>query len=486
MTGTGARAASVFALPLLGALAGCQHVLWYANDTSPAARTRALSRCGEQFVIARGAEERSFDAIGLETISVGRGGRVAYAALDGATWWVVVDGRVVPAPFDRVGFMAWSAEEGTLVAAAGDEEGEHLLAIARDASATRLLLGPPFAAIAKGSLVTNASGAFAFVGWDATGAHVARGSLGRARAEEGSFFVGPAYDGIASLTIAEDGAPSYVARRVNDVYVVRRGAAFGPYEDVASLDTSADGARGIALIREDGAWRADDGAWTSEAFDRIGDVRVTARSHAVALRAKRGEEEFVVTDRATYGPYRAVVPGTLAIGGPEDRVAFAIRDGDGVRVVDRGAPGPPWTAVDAVTIAEDGRLGVVVRDGESTLVRVEGEDLGAWQSVTELHLTPRGSVFVGHAKGRDAVVENGAPHWFDRILEGTLAFGEDGATWGAVAVTPMGLVFARASGLGRPLDLEAYFGEMLRTRKVDWEPELLRRWVQEAIDAPKD
>ena len=61
----------------------------------------------------------------------------------------------------------------------GDAAGDHLLAVTRepalsggDAHVTRWALGPGFAAIAKGSLVTSGSGAFAFVGFDASGAHV--------------------------------------------------------------------------------------------------------------------------------------------------------------------------------------------------------------------------------------------------------------------------------------------------------------------------
>lgn len=488
------RGALVTARVLLGlvslvawlALTGCQHVMWYGQDPSRAVPVRVLSRCGEQFVVADGAEHRSFDAIGLETLSIARGGRVAYAAEDDGAWWVVVDGHVVPAPFERVALMQWSARPGTLVSVVGDGEGDHLLAVTREDRVARWALGPGFAAIAKGSLVTRAAGAFAFVGFDAAGAHVARGELG-ARPTGRAFETGPGFDGIASLTIADDGAPSYIARRLNDVFVVRRGALSGPYEDVAALDVSPDGARAVALVRADEAWHADDGAWASEGYDRIGDVRIAAGTRAVALRAKRGEEEFVVMDgpngEATFGPYRAVVPGTLAIGGPDDRVAFAVTDDAGARVVDRGVPGPPYASVDAITIAADGRLGVIVRDGETALVFVDGEPLGAWQTASDLHLTPKGSVFVAHAKGRDAVVENGEARWFDQIMSGTLAFGADGATWGAVAVVPEGLTLARASGVGPPIDLEAYFGEMIRTGVVDWEPALLRRWVTETIDS---
>lgn len=497
----GALATARIVLALLAvvavALTGCQSVMWYGQDASHAVPIRVLSRCGEQFVVAGGAEQRSFDAIGLETLSVARGGRVAYAAEDDGAWWVVVDGHVMPAGFDRVALMEWSPVAGTLAAVVGDADGDHLLAVTRDDRVMRWSLGPGFAAIAKGSLVTNAGGAFAFVGFDAAGAHVARGELlgaGGVAAPGGAardVDVGPGFDGIASLSIAPDGSPSYIARRLNDVFVVRGGIESGPYEDVAALDVSPDGARGVALIRDEvagePAWRADDGAWSSEGYDRIGDVRIAPGTRAVAMRAKRGEEEYVVTESGrgeeTFGPYRAVVPKTLAIGGPDDRVAFAMTDDAGAHVVDRGIVGPPWTSVDAVAVAEDGRLGFIAHDGATALVFVEGEALGSWQRASELHLTPNGSVFVAHAKGRDAVVENGEARWFDQIMEDTLTFGADRATWGAVAVVPEGLTLARASGLGPPIDLEAYFGEMIRTRVVDWEPALLRRWVAEALDA---
>lgn len=461
---------------------GCQSVMWYATDGSGA---RALSRCGEQFVVVRGREDRSFDAIGLETIAVGADGRVAYAAEEEKAWWVVVEGHRVGRAFDRVSGVAWSGKEGIAVAVVGDEDGDHLLAARRAERGTTWALGPGFKAIAKGSLTTNASGRFAFVGWDAEGARVAQGRLFDA------WEVSAPFEGVASLTIAPDGAPSYVARRGDDVFVVRRGEASGPYEDVASLDVSADGSRGVALVHDEAGWRADDGAWVTEAYDRIGDVRIAARSNRVALRAKRGDDEYVVTDVGAagavtaLGPYAAVVPKTLTIGGAEDRVAYAVEEADGVRVIDGGAPvGTPWTAVEAIVVGEDGRLGYVAKDGATVVVRVEETPHGAWRSlgdwsrVSELRLTPAGSVFVGHAKGRDAVVQDGEPRWFDQILAGTFALAPDGATWGAVAVVEDGLVLARREGGGEYVDLEGYFGEMLRRGEVDWDASGLRSWVK--------
>lgn len=453
---------------------GCQHVMWYATDGSG---TRALSRCGEQFVVSGGREDRSFDGVAVGTIAVDPDGRVAYAAEEEG-WWVVVDRRRVGHAFDRVSDVGWSEMRGVALAVVGDADGDHLFAsrVGKDAT---WVIGPPFRAIAKGSLTTNAVGKFAVVGWDAAGARVARGTL------FDTFEVSAPFDGIASLSIAPDGAPSYVARRADDVFVVRRGTTSGPYEDVASLDVSADGARAIALVHDEEGWRADDGVWRSDAFDRIGDVRIASRSNGVALRGKRGRAEYVVTDGATFGPYDAVVPTSLAVGGPADRVVWAIEERGAVRVLDGGVPvGGAWSAVERVVVGEDGRLGFVARDGATVVVAVEPKpyvepiSLGAWSSVSELAVTATGSVFVAHAKGRDAIVENGDPRWFDQLVPGSFVLGDDGATWGVVEMREEGMLLVRRDGAREPLDLEGYLGEQLRKGEADWDASMLRRWVR--------
>lgn len=86
---------------------GCQHVMWYGYDATRFTPVTILSRCGEQFVEVGDREHESFDAVAIETLSLSQSGRVAYAALDGTDWYLVVDGLAIGMPL-----LAWRTWAG--------------------------------------------------------------------------------------------------------------------------------------------------------------------------------------------------------------------------------------------------------------------------------------------------------------------------------------------------------------------------------------
>ena len=439
---------------VLSLLTGGCHVVWYGYDPARSTPVNILSRCGEQFVEVGAEEHASFDAVAMETLAVSEQGRVAYAALDGGSWFIVVDGHTVGPAFARIGYVGWASAPDTLLAVVGGGTAYRVLSLKvttdRRVSAS---LGPTFDAIAAGSIVTTRDGGQAYVGWHGRAAHVVVGSD-----------IGPAFDGVAHLVL-HGGLPSYVARRGDEAWVVRNGELDGPYEDVAELVTNESGTRIVALVRKDGAWYAQDGLWTSRAYDRIGDVTLSPRTSKLAFRAGRGDDELVVLEGRELGPYPAVTPKSLAVGGPNDHVVFSIHDGNGSHVVVDGVASEPWSSIEEVTIGADGRVGFIAETDQGYVVIIDGKQRSAWSWAGDLRLSRTGrDAFIAHRDGHDVVVDGKGEHPFAQLIRGTLQFASNGSTWGVVGVEEDRLVLASAKGTEALLDVEEIAGEILRRR----------------------
>ncbi len=431
-------------------LTGCQNVMWYGHDAARSMPVEILSRCGEQFVVAAGREHPSFEAVAIETLAVSPGGRVAYAAMDAGAWAIVIDGRAVGPSLERVGSVEWSTDGETLVAVVGDARGDRVVTVGRGGNWTD---HRSFDDIVAGSIKTNEGGALAYVARRLKISHVVLNGE-----------PGPGFDAIARLSLSADGQPSYAARRAEGSWVVRRGDLKGPYEDVADIVSDAAASRVVALVRKGGAWYAEDGLWSSQAYDRIGDVTISERSARVAFRAARGDAEVVVLDGVELGPFAAVHPGTIMLGGPSDRFVFAAREGASERVFIDGVAGDPWKSVEEVVVGGDGRVGYVATTDLGHVVVVDGKQHGAWAWAGDLRMSARGgAVFIARDGGRDVVVDGRDRFTFDEVVRGTLRFGSDGRTWGVAAALDGKLVVGTAAS-ARPVDVEEIAGEVLRRR----------------------
>jgi hypothetical protein len=304
-------------------LTGCQNVMWYGHDAARSMPVEILSRCGEQFVVAAGREHPSFEAVAIETLAVSPGGRVAYAAMDAGAWAIVIDGRAVGPSLRARRIGGVEHRRRTLVAVVGDARGDRVVTVGRDGNWTD---HRSFDDIVAGSIKTNEGGALAYVARRLKISHVVLNGE-----------PGPGFDAIARLSLSADGQPSYAARRAEGSWVVRRGDLKGPYEDVADIVSDAAASRVVALVRKGGAWYAEDGLWSSQAYDRIGDVTISERSARVAFRAARGDAEVVVLDGVEHSP---LLPRTIMLRTERPSCSPPARE---LRAsLHRGVAGDPW------------------------------------------------------------------------------------------------------------------------------------------------
>jgi hypothetical protein len=445
--------------------------MWYGFDAARKASVQVVDECGEQFVVVNGEEFPSHNALSLSSLSFSPGGRVAYAARDEDTWRLFIDRDSVFQARGEIQYIEWIATD-TLIAVDANETHAELVVIRDDGGgAYRFRSGPAFDAIAKDAVLSR-FGFTAYVG--------RRGGEQRVVVND---VVGPPFDGIAGLKLDRNGRPSYFARQNDDVWVARHGEFTGPFDNVAELVSDDSGERVVALIRSAEGWRADDGTWSSDAFDYIGDVRFSLAAE-VAFRTGRGDQDFVIVGDRELGPYEKIEPGTLGFRDDHD-VVFVIRSSDGVRVIDRGVASELWSEVREIVTNRRGSVGFIAeRPDRTRVVVIDGIERGAWTGAEDLVFGQDGhNAFVTRRLGKAAVVANGVEYGFDNIVGGTLRFALDGSTWGVLALVNDQLALAMAGGRSVPIDLEELTGEILRRRDPKKTDAIVGAWISQKLEA---
>lgn len=412
------------------ALPACHAVLWEGHGVDRRTAARVVAEGDVQRVEIGGRAHHGFAAVAPETLAFAADGAVAYGARIARGWTVVVDGRAILPAAERLSLVTWATSPGTSIAVVGDGRGDRVVVV-RDATSARprVEAGPWFDAILAGSIATTDAGAVAYVG--------TRGGRSRVMVDQ---HAGPWLDGIARLHLAPDGAPSYLARRGGAAFVVRRGVVGPSLVDVADLVADASGARAVALVRTADGWHTDDGRSRSAAYAAIGDLRVTA-GHT-AFRAVRGDGHVVVVD---------------------------------------GVEAGVWPAVEEVALGEDGRVGVVARDGGMRLIVVDGELLGAFEWAGDLRMGRGGVVFAARERGRDLVIDRRRRRVIDGLVRGSLRLASDGVTWGVLVHDAEGLALETASGRRVPFDV----GELVdatRRRQAGAPTDVLDAWSRAELE----
>lgn len=412
------------------ALPACRSVLWEGRTPDRAAAVSVVESDGEQRVAIDGRAHHGFAAVAPETLAFAPDGAVAYGARIARGWTVVVDGRAVLPASARLASVTWSRSPGTLVAVVGDERGDRVVVV-RDARSTRPRIehGPPFDAIAAGSVATTEGGVVAYVG-----VRDGRSCVVVDHRE------GPRFDGIARLHLAPDGAPSYLARRDGAAFVVRRGAVSEPLEDVADLVADPSGAPVVALVRDADGWHADDGVSRSPAHPAIGDLQVKARR--VAYRVVGADSEVIVVDG-----------------------------------VERGR----WPKVEELALGDRGAIAVVARDGGMRVVVVDGQLRGAFEWAGDLRWSRRGLVFAARERGDDLVIDGAHRHVVHGLVRGSLQLASDGVTWGALTHGPRGLRLTTRDGGEVELDVAELIDEA-RRRESGSPATALEAWTRAEIE----
>jgi hypothetical protein len=445
------------------ALGGCSSVMWYGKTPDREVDVRVVADGDGQRLVVGEHEGDAFEAIALETLTFADDGRVAHAAKHHGGWSVVANGRVLGPPRARVSWVGWSAS-GDVIAVVGDAQGDRVVTVRDHGGRPVESLGPLVDAVAQGSVVSTTTGHRAFVGFD--------GRTSRVFVDD---VPGPPWDGIAALHLAQDGHPSYLARRNAETWVVRRGMAQGPHEDVAELIASSDGTRTVAVVRREDGWVVDDGRWRSRPFDIIGDLADSPRGPV--FRAEDARGAWACQGDAELGPYLAVRAGSLRTS-TTGALAFVARDVQGERVVADGVPLPAWTEVTELVWSGARQVAYVARDLGAVHV-VRGTDVGpAYRAARDLRVGAKGLLFVARIADRDVVVANGTQHDAVGIVPGTLRLASDGVTWGAIAEGADGFEIVRPSGCRSAIDLEEVVGEVLRRRA----PDAVERIVTELLE----
>lgn len=403
---------------LLLACAGCAgpSVVWFGRSADRRHVVEVVERKGMQRVRLDGKVGPECLGVGLEGLALSPdGAHVAYPARLPDGWTVVVDGRRGE---------AWDGIASVLL----DRTGRHHAYGALRGAAWRVVhdgvAGPGFEDLHAGSLVFASSG-----------------RLGYAGRREGKAYVvvdgqaGAPFDAVGALAFSEDGASfAYQGRRGADAFAVVDGAESGPFEGVAEVSLSPARGRVALVVRGRGGWRAVIDGTDGAVYSRLSAVTWSADGRRYAYAARRGEAEVVVLDGIEWGPYDAVVPGTLRFDGSGLRFAFAATVGGKARMVLDGQPGAAFDEVGPPVFAP-GAFGYLAFEGGSARIVLDGEPGPPFPWVADLVFSRDGKrhAYLASDGTRPFVAHPGGRSPFDLVIEGTLAFSPDGAHWGCAA-----------------------------------------------------
>ena len=377
-----AMTAAALALALLLPAAGCgPRLVWSGHDSTGALRAAVFAADGKEW-LATGADVGDrFDVVDLEAIAFSPdGSRLAYAAMEGGSWWIVI-GPERLGPWTDVSEPRFGGD------------GRH----------------------------------FAFLAQAADGWHAVVDGI-----------PGSAFETVQphTLQFSPDGQHvALVARSKGCAVVVVDGVPGPCRERVRALRLTDTGAAGI--FREGPSDHFFNGPESGPAVEEIGEWAVTPDGARFAYAARTGLRWVVQVDGAAVSRCERVQH--LLFGDDGRRVAWVCIAGSRASVVVDGVPGAEALVVsDLVLAAHAPAHAYVARDAGGVWVVTDGSRLGPFADVEDLRLGAGGGapVFVARSNGRSRVVHNAGVTPVDAPVEGTLVASRDGTHWALVDGDP--------------------------------------------------
>lgn len=402
-------------------LAAClsgPHRLLVVHSPDRRHRVAVVESDGRSALEIDGRRGETFEAIVANSLTFDSAGRhVAHAIADGDRQRLAHD-HCAGAAFDGLGEIVFSPD------------GERL--------AYTALAGGRWHVVIDGEVGAAVDGVFArTLRFDPSGARVAY----VAEVEGGArVFVdraaGPRVDAVSALHLPREGGVGYVARRGASSFVVR-GDELGPaHARVGALWVGKDGHTAYAawqrrrwLLIHDGAALATSAALPELAGSDDG--------QHVAWLARDDAGVVVWLDRAPLlGPFARVRPRSLGFGPGHASPSFVAERADGrQRAVVAGAEQPALDRLGALVFSADGRHWAYAgrRDARHVLI-VDGIERTLREPIGDPVLSAAGDriAFVPLAAPARAVVD-GREFAFPLLLPDTLAFARDGRHWAVVA-----------------------------------------------------
>lgn len=443
--------------------------VWYGRSPDRRHTAEVIQRGKKsQHVRLDGVAGRAFAAIGVEQLSFGAQGQLAYPARDGAGWWVVAPGAT-RGPYAGVGAVRWS-RDGQHLAFAAQRSGKWV--VIRDGEE-----GPALDAVFEDSL-----------SFSKDGAHLAY--AGRQNGASAAYLdgvqVGGAWDGVGGLHFGDGARLAMMARKAGEAWAVIDGAAQGPYEAIAEVALRPGPSGAVVLARREGRWRAVIDGLETEPYSALGPVRFSADGKTSALYARRRHQDQVLVNGAPGLAFDEIRPQSVAVDATGRRVAWAGRRGAAWSVSGLGADDAAWDEVGNPIFAAQGERAVfAARKGQDWALVEDGRPGPAFEWIGEPALARDGAslAFFARRSGREVLVRDGVALPVVGPVDGSLTFSADGERLGWLGSAP-GDRAPRLYVDGRPgpvLDLEELIAATMQARpdrrKLALDTESLRAWV---------
>ena len=422
MSPRSALAVALASAALAGACASAP--AWRATSPDHGTSLDVVARGKRACVTIAGRRDGCWDAVSLDGIAFSaRGGRVAYPARIEGRWTIVRDGRP-GARWEGVGAPVLSASGDRLAYAALD--GGRWRVVADDSA------GPPVDAVLAGSLAFDGDG---------------RRLAYAARRGESTLVVvdgvpGEGWDGVGPIRFG-GALVAHAARRAGRVHLVLNGAALpAAHEAIGEVALAASGARWGYAAKDLGRWR-------------------------------------VVTPEGALGPFDSVW--ALAHAPPDEALTFVVRDGGRAVLIRGGAAVARHDSLRAPVFARrGGRWGYVAHDAGGSAAVVDGRVIAREPWIGDLALgAGERLAWVARRGDSVAVVDERGRHAFDLVVDGTLQFVRDGASWACLAgdrARRRLWVVVDGVPTGRAFD----WSEMARLARLGSGEEAIRAWVAAA------
>ncbi len=373
-------------LVALAATTGCRTVVWYGHSPGRVHRVDVVERANQQQVLLDGAAGPAFDGVGVTGLLVEDDGTLVYPARRGNGWYVVHGDRTL-GPWDGIGGLVLSPG------------GEHLAWAALRGRTWQVVVdgkpGPGFDAIFEDSLRLSSTGVAAYV--------AERG--GRAVPVVGTSR-GRSAAAISSLRLTDDGAHvAWLARDESGQRAVVDQVEGRPWLQVSDLLLLPDG-RALHAARSRAGWWMVGGGQQRGPYEAVGRPRFEP-TPGLVFAASRDGAWFVVTEGVEGPPFDAIDELVVA---PDGRVGYVARRGRRHAVVVDGLERGTWRSAAGLSIGPAGRWAIVVLDDEVTrIVHDAGEErvANAMPDTLAFGADGRWGVMAGDAAGLFIAVENG-------------------------------------------------------------------------------
>lgn len=427
-------------------LAACVHapsLVWSGHTADRRHELAIVHQDNVEWVTIDGARRAAYRAIAAWSIAASDGDRVVYAAMRGDRWIVVDDGTMSRDAWDAIGELVVAPHR---LAYAAERAGSWYVVVGGVA-------GQAWSEILAHTLRFSRDGTHhVYVARDRS--HASDDAPGAERDPDCTRVVvdgvpGPRWAGVGQLLIASDGTVRYAARRGDETHVVsvwpgphstarprsggpgERAPEIGPaYRNITLLDASG----AYAALAADGWYVVGPRGELAGPYDAV--RTLITRDEHVAWIARAGAEDVVACDGGIVGRAAAttIAPGSLVMLSRACDLAYVAQGAAGARLVRGGIQGAAYDEISGVAARGD-RIGYAGRhDGQWSVV-IDGQvrDTGTWTSGPVFSSDAARVGFLVRRDRRMAAIVDGTPHWFDMVLDGSLAFSRDGSRWAVVA-----------------------------------------------------